>query len=66
MAGAQPGAVVPVEVFVEQDMVAPVGIALEFLSTAIDWSSAITRVSRVEAGVSADYDRGGLPGRVGI
>src|SRR5438270_6925605 len=36
MAGAQSGAVVAVEIFVEQDMVAPVGIALELFCAAID------------------------------
>src|SRR6476660_4195973 len=36
MAGAQSGAVVTVKVFIEQDVVAPVGIALEFLCAAID------------------------------
>ena len=34
MAGADAGAVVAVEVFVEQQIVAPMGIALEFLGAA--------------------------------
>ena len=43
MAGAQPGTVVAVEVFVEEDVVAPVGIGLEFLRAAIDRSAGRAR-----------------------
>ncbi len=35
MAGTEPGAIVAVEVFVEQDVIAPVGIALELLRSAV-------------------------------
>src|SRR5688572_10784549 len=38
--GADAGAVVAVEVLVEQDEVAPVGIALEGLEPAVDWPAA--------------------------
>ena len=41
MAGAQPGAVVAVEVFVEQDVIAPVGIGLELLRAAVDRTPAM-------------------------
>ena len=41
VAGAQPGAVVAVEVLVEQDVVAPVGIGLELLRAAVDGSPAV-------------------------
>ena len=41
MACAQSGAVVAVEVLVEQDVVAPVGIALEFLRATIDGTPAM-------------------------
>ena len=41
MAGAQPGAIVAVEVFVEEDVVAPVGIGLELLGAAIDGPPAM-------------------------
>ena len=34
--GAEPGAVVPVEVFVEQDQIAPVRIVLELVRPAVD------------------------------
>src|SRR6266403_782403 len=38
---AQSGAIVAMEVFKEVDVVAPEGIALEFLCAAIDWSAAM-------------------------
>src|SRR4051812_17741502 len=39
--GAQPGTVVTVEVLVEEDVVAPVGIRLELLHVAVDRSSPV-------------------------
>src|SRR5262249_46690539 len=39
--GPQAGPVVPVEVFVEQDVVAPVGIGLELLGSAVHGSPAL-------------------------
>ena len=41
MAGAQPGAVVAVEVFVEQDVIAPMRIGLELLHAAVDRTPAM-------------------------
>ena len=41
MAGPQAGTIVAVKVFVEQDMVAPVRIALKLLRAAIDRSSSL-------------------------
>ena len=41
MACAEPGAVVAVEVFVEEDVVAPVGIGLELFRAAVDGSPAV-------------------------
>lgn len=41
VAGAQPGAIVAMEVFIEENVVAPVGIALEFIGAPIDGSSAV-------------------------
>ena len=41
VAGAQPGAVVAVEVLVEEDVVAPVGIGLELLRAAVDGPPAV-------------------------
>src|SRR5512135_963866 len=41
MAGAEPGSVVAVEVFVEEDVIAPVRIALKFLRAAVDGSPAL-------------------------
>src|SRR5262245_62125362 len=41
MAGAQAGAVVAVEVLVEQDQIAPVRVVLEFLRPAVDRPAAI-------------------------
>ena len=41
MAGAEPRAVVAVEVFVEQDVVAPVGIGLELLRAAVHRPPAV-------------------------
>src|SRR5689334_18742724 len=40
MAGADAGAIVAMEVFVEQDQISPVGIVLEFLCTAIHRAAA--------------------------
>src|SRR5512139_929321 len=41
MARAQPGTAVAVEVLVEENVVAPVGIGLEFLRAAVDGASAL-------------------------
>src|SRR5580765_1299576 len=41
VAGSQPGAIVPVEVFVEQNVVLPVRIVLELLSSAVYRPSAV-------------------------
>ena len=40
VARAKPGSIVAVEVFVEEDVVAPVGVSLELLRAAIDGSPA--------------------------
>src|SRR5258706_16451715 len=48
----QPGAVVPVEVFVKQDEIAPVGVVLELLARAIDGSPAV--LATQEDGGQAD------------
>jgi hypothetical protein len=37
VAGAEPGAVVAVEVLVEQDLVLPLGIGLEALGVGVTW-----------------------------
>jgi len=39
--GAEPGTIVPVEVFIEEDVVAPGRIALEFFGAAIDGPPAL-------------------------
>src|SRR4051812_2290210 len=49
MAGAEPGAVVAVEVFVKQQQVAPVRVLLELCRRAVDRPAAI-RVPREDAG----------------
>ena len=36
MAGSEPGAIVPVEVFVEENVIPPVGIFLELLGASVD------------------------------
>ena len=36
MAGPKPGTIVAVEILMEENVIAPVGIALEFFGTAID------------------------------
>ncbi len=41
MAGAQPGAVVSVEVLEKEDEVAPVGVGLELLDPAVDRPPAV-------------------------
>src|SRR5436190_4208298 len=41
VAGAQPGAVVAMEVFVEEDVIAPMGIGLELLRAAVDGSPPV-------------------------
>src|SRR5215467_6573120 len=41
MAGADPRAVVPMEVLVEEDQVAPVRVRLEFLAGAVHWPAAL-------------------------
>src|SRR5690349_7649419 len=41
VAGADAGAVVAVEVLIEQDVVAPVGIVLELLGVAVNGSAAV-------------------------
>ena len=51
MTGAQPGAIVTMEVFIEENVVAPEWIALELFRAAVDGSSALRvaqeiRVSR--------------------
>ena len=53
MAGAQPGPVVAVEVFVEEDVVAPVGIGLELFRASIYRALAAARC----AGRSGSADR---------
>ena len=52
MAGAEPGAVVAVEVLVEEHVVAPVRIGLEFLRAAVDRAPSLLR-------------RGGISGSAG-
>ena len=47
MAGAQAGAVVAVEVLVEEDEVLPVGIRLERLEAAVDGAPAVGSLSLV-------------------
>ena len=49
VARAEPGAVVAVEVLVEEDVVAPVGIGLELLRAAVDGSPAVL-VAQEDAG----------------
>src|SRR5690242_3428589 len=49
MARAEPGAVIPMKVFVEQDIVAPVRVGLKLLSSTINRTSA-TLVAREDAG----------------
>ena len=41
MAGAQPGAIVAVEIFVEQDQVTPQGVVLELLRGAVHGPAAV-------------------------
>src|SRR4029077_7400781 len=41
MAGAESGAIVAMEVFEEEDVVAPVRIALEFIRAAINWPATM-------------------------
>ena len=41
MTGTKPGAVIAVEVFIEEDVVAPVRIALELLGTTVDGSKSL-------------------------
>jgi hypothetical protein len=40
VAGAEPGAIVAVEVLVKEDVIAPVGVGLELLRAAVDGSPA--------------------------
>src|SRR6266481_166596 len=47
--GAQPGTIVAMEVFIEVDVVAPVGIRLELFRAAVDGSSAM-RVAQENPG----------------
>src|SRR5215467_1043090 len=41
VAGTQPGAIVAVEILVEEDIIAPVWIGLEFFGTTVDGSAPL-------------------------
>ncbi len=49
VAGTEPSAIIPVEIFVEQDVVAPEGVGLELLSSTIDRPPAVL-IAQEDAG----------------
>ena len=40
MTGTDAGTVIAMEIFVEQQVIAPIGIILKLIAFAVDWSSA--------------------------